>query len=476
MKSLVSPAEQILGKSAFDFVDDANRKILLEQLESRRPGHVEPYQISLSRGDGTQIACVNNANPVFEDGVHVGSVGLWTDVTELKRTQAELLDAKEAAEQASRAKSAFIDSVSHELRTPLNSLLGYAQLLQSGRPVALHERQAKFVERMLVAGQHLLELIEQLLDVLRIEQNKLNISCSALDATEVVLECYELMLPQAQAHGLELVIDVAEDVSVWADHLRLRQVLLNLLSNSIKYNKDEGWVCLTLQDSGQGWASISVADSGLGIPENLQQHLFEPFNRLAHENSAIEGTGVGLMISRELVRAMQGTISWESHAGVGTTFEIVLPSDEPQSDSSIDVDIESDEGTKILMLSEDVRGTVLYVEDNEANRQLVSDLSADINGIELLTSENAEQGLRVEKRSKPNLILLDLNLQGMNGIEAARTLRMDPRTRKIPIVALTAVALSELDTNVIERDFGAVLTKPLKLGAFLDVLERYLAN
>ena len=306
MKSLVSPAEQILGKSAFDFVDDANRKILLEQLESRRPGDVEPYQISLSRGDRTQIACVNNANPVYEDSVQVGSVGLWTDVTELKRTQAELLDAKEAAEKASRAKSAFIDSVSHELRTPLNSLLGYAQLLQSGRPVALHECQAKFVERMLVAGQHLLELIEQLLDVLRIEQNKLNISCSALNATKVVLECYELMLPQAQAHGLELVIDVAEDVSVRADHLRLRQVLLNLLSNSIKYNKDEGWVRLTLQDSGKGWARISVADSGLGMPENLQQHLFEPFNRLAHENSAIEGTGVGLMISRELVRAMQG--------------------------------------------------------------------------------------------------------------------------------------------------------------------------
>jgi len=320
------PREDVLGKSIFEFVDEDNRKIFDEQIELRQKGTTGPYEIELQRPDGTNIACVNNATPVYdENNIKTGSIGLWTDISPIRQTLHELEEAKTEAEVANLAKSEFLSAMSHELRTPMNAILGFSQLMQLNPKEPLTENQSEYVKNILDAGEHLLGLINQVLELSKIETGSLLLEPEYLTLSEVVQECERLLQPMAQNKNVSLTASANSGECVYADRARLKQVVLNLMTNGIKYNVDGGTLRVETEKPEKDVVRISVADTGNGILAKYHGTLFEPFNRAGLEQSGIEGTGIGLSISKDLVEAMGGQIGFESTPDVGSIFWIDLP-------------------------------------------------------------------------------------------------------------------------------------------------------
>lgn len=318
--------DDVMRRSFFEFVDEENRAVLEKQLELRRSGIAEPYELTLLRADGSDVTCIVNPAPIYDDdGRHVGSIGLWTDVTDLKRAIRELAAAELRAQDASRAKSQFLSTMSHELRTPLNAILGFAQLLGVDPDEPLSERQEQNVGYITSAGRHLLDLITDVLDLARIEAGNIELDVQALDVGALVADCVRLVEGLASQRDVGVEVGRPAAVTVQADAVRIRQALLNLLSNAIKYNSVGGAVAVEVSTSDAGTVRISVADTGPGIPPALAAGLFEPFNRLGAERGEIEGTGIGLSITRQLVEAMGGTVGFGTEVGRGSRFWIELP-------------------------------------------------------------------------------------------------------------------------------------------------------
>ena len=386
----------------------------------------------------------------------------------------ELESASAAAEKANLAKSDFLSSMSHELRSPLNAILGFAQLMSSDAPPPTPSQVAS-IDQILQAGWYLLNLINEILDLAQIESGKLALSLEPVSLAEVMLECHAMIEPQAQKRGIKMTFPQAGmQYFVSADRTRLKQVLINFLSNAIKYNQANGTVvvdCIEAEaeETKPERIRISVRDLGAGLsPEKLLQ-LFQPFNRLGQERSTEEGTGIGLVMSKRLVEMMGGSLGVESKVGFGSVFWFELNSTAAPQTKVITV---LPAVPAQAQLESDVqRFTLLYVEDNPANLQLVEQLIARRSDIRLLTAKDAERGIGLARSQQPDLILMDINLSGISGIEALKILGEDPVTAHIPVVALSANAMPRDIEKGLEAGFFQYLTKPIKLNQLMDTLD-----
>lgn len=393
------------------------------------------------------------------DGRAVRMLGVVQDITRIKLADLELRRAQQEAQEANHAKSEFLSSMSHELRTPLNAILGFAQLLEAERNPPLSDRQVERVRHILKGGGHLLTLINEVLDLARIEAGKLTLSLEHFVPDALLDECLSVAETIARGRGVRIVDGCGGALPVIkADYTRLMQVLLNLLSNAVKYNRENGTVTMTAVPVGDA-LRIAVTDTGYGIPNERHAEIFEPFNRLGAEATETEGTGIGLTLTRSLIEGMGGTIGLSSTPGVGSTFWIDIPLAPDQAVVASAPAVEAPPPNPVHETG--ITQLVLYVEDNPANLRLMEDICIDLPDITLISAHNAELGLALAQQRNPALILMDINLPGMDGLQAMARLRDDPRTQHIPVIALSANAMQAAVRRAREAGFAAYLTKPV---------------
>jgi PAS domain S-box-containing protein len=439
-----------------------------------RENKVTNYELTARARDGKETVVSYNATTFYDRDRNLqGVFAAARDVTErklldqaLQETNAELQSAKSAAEKANLAKSDFLSSMSHELRSPLNAILGFAQLIESGSPTPSPSQKSS-VEQILLAGWYLLELINEILDLSLIESGKLVLSLEPVSLAEVLAECQAMTEPQAHKSGIQVTFPRFETACfVNADRTRTKQVLINLLSNAIKYNRTDGTVDVRCRATENQRLRIEVHDSGRGLaPEQLAQ-MFQPFNRLGQEAGIEEGTGIGLVVSKRLVELMRGEIGVESRVNVGSVFWIELDSttDSPLPDAAPDV-----ARPQLAPAGRHVR-TVLYVEDNPANLMLVQRLLERRPDIHLLTARDGLRGIEIARSAQPDVILMDINLPGISGLEALERLTADPATAHIPVVALSANAMPRDIDRGMKAGFFRYLTKPIRVNELMDAL------
>ena len=609
------PREALLGRTIYDFVDEANAEIFREHVRRRTQGVADGYEITLLRGDGTRVHCYNNATPIFDaKGRKIGAVGLFSDISALtlaqralqeseqrframadaapaliwmsnaegvatwfnqrwlqytgrslqaelactwfdrmvaedhdrcwqlfaaagsrreayeveyrllrsdgqtrwivdngiprldaegrfegyavygwditarKAAQSALRAAKDDAERANRAKSEFLSRMSHELRTPLNAVLGFAQLLQADQDEPLSPKQSARVAELLRGGQHLLHLINEVLDLARIEAGTLRLALNAVAVDQVVSDSLRMVQPMAEQRGITLRLQAPPQAChvVQADRMRLDQVLLNLLSNAIKYNKPGGDVLLAWRDEPDTTSVlIEVTDTGPGLSAEQQDRLFQAFERLDAEGSTVEGAGIGLALSKWLVDLMQGQIGVRSVPGEGSAFWVRLswlPQDPDRPADALEARlIEPAAPTDAVTMQPATvpwtrRKTVLYIEDNEVNQLLMQGMLTQRPQIDLLLADLPETGLALAQQRQPDLLLLDIQLPGIDGFEVMCRLKADARTRSIPVVAVSANAMEGDIAAARQAGFVDYITKPLSLHRLLAVVDALLAR
>ena len=392
---------------------------------------------------------------------------------QLEAANRELIGAKAAAEQANQAKSAFLSSMSHELRTPLNSILGFAQLCASDTLPVTDEQKKEFNANIVKAGKHLLTLINEVLDLAKVESGTVTLAPEPVSIGAMLAECEQFLAASAQERNVTLNISPDIALHVLADRTRLKQILLNLLSNAIKYNKEHGAVTVTCDRQGRTMVRIAVQDTGGGLTADMLSQLFQPFNRLGQENSAQEGTGIGLVVCKRLAEMMGGAIGVTSAVGTGSTFWIDLPHAHPPAVAAPKEAFTRRFGNT---LQEGEPATLLYVEDNPANMKLIQRLASFRQGWTLLCASDADTGILLAASRQPDVILMDINLPGMSGNDALLVLQRDPRTAHIPVIALTASAMREEVSQGKERGFFHYLTKPVQIEEFYSVVSNALLH
>ncbi len=432
------------------------------------------YDLTYICKDGTRFpAIVSITGLRDDDGALIGYLLIGTNNSARKRVESELNRAMAAADKANQAKTDFLAGMSHELRTPLNAILGFAQLMETGSPAPTLS-QKRNLEQILKAGWYLLELINEILDLALIESGKVTLSREPVSLMEVMLECRAMVEPQAQRRGIAMTFPRFETpLFVSADRTRVKQVLINLFFNAVKYNRPGGSVAVECALSTPETVHINVRDSGTGLaPEQLAQ-LFQPFNRLGKHSSAEEGTGIGLVVTKRLVELMGGRIGVESTIGIGSVFWVELNlCGAPKlavhaTDSEAPVRPQLPAGTPLR--------TILYVEDNPANLELVEQLIARRPELHLLSAADANLGIEFARAYQPEVILMDINLPGLSGLEAMEILRATPSTSHIPIIALSANAVARNIEKALEAGFFNYLTKPIKVNQFMEALDAALA-
>ena len=453
-----------------------------------RRGLEDIYELTYIRKDGSRFAAVVSVTALRDDAdAIIGYLLIGTDNTARKLVEAErarldhalkiqnieLETARATAEKANQTKSDFLSSMSHELRSPLNAILGFAQLMESGKPPPT-PAQVGSIAQILKAGWYLLELINEILDLALIESGRLSMSMEPVSLSEVLLDCQTMIEPQALKRHIGMQFPAfSAPCFVLADRTRVKQVFVNLLTNAIKYNCVNGSVKVTFQPGHDGKVQVSVHDTGEGLSAKKLDQLFQPFNRLGQEDSDEEGTGIGLVVSKRLVELMGGEIGARSTVGVGSEFWIELNLADPHTliaDAShplTTVDAPLIEGKKIR--------TLLYVEDNQANMELVAQLIGRRADLQLLRAADGMRGMTMARTHLPDIILMDINLPGISGLQALKLLREDPATSHIPVMALSANAMPRDIERGLEAGFFRYLTKPIKITEFMLALDQSLA-
>ncbi|OGA59833.1 MAG: hybrid sensor histidine kinase/response regulator [Betaproteobacteria bacterium RIFCSPLOWO2_12_FULL_65_14] len=438
---------------------------------------VSDYQLTACARDGRETAVSYNAATFYDsDGKLQGVFAAARDITErerlyqmLQEKNVELESATSVAQKANLAKSNFLSSMSHELRTPLNAILGFAQIMETGTPQPTPS-QKRSIDQILKAGWYLLELINEILDLALIESGRVSLSREPVSLVEVMLECRAMIEPQAHQRGVSMSFprfDIPYFVS--ADRTRVKQVLINLLYNAIKYNRPEGTVCVECTLAPPDSIRISIRDTGAGLtPQQLAQ-LFQPFNRLGKEAGAEEGTGIGLVVTKRLVELMGGAIGAYSTVGVGSLFWIELS----LSAAPLHAVRRAEQAALANSQVPDgmPRRTVLYVEDNPANLELIEELMTRRPELRLLSAADGNLGIEFARAYLPEVILMDIHLPGISGIDAMKILRAGPATAHIPIIALSANAVPRDIERALEAGFFNYLTKPIKVNEFMDALD-----
>ncbi len=444
------------------------------------------YELTYLCKDGSRLPAVVSVTALRDDyKAIIGYLLIGTDNTARKAAEverarldqvlrdknAELEAARSVADKANLAKSEFLSSMSHELRSPLNAILGFAQLMESSSPEPTVVQRAS-IDQILKAGWYLLELINEVLDLALIESGRLSLSVEPTSLPDVLEDCQTMIEPMAQKREISLHFPVL-DVScfVGADRTRLKQVVINLLSNAIKYNRIGGSVTVTCSQRAKTRLRISVRDTGEGLSPSDVAQLFQPFNRLGKENSDEQGTGIGLVVSKRLMEQMGGEMGVSSTLGTGSVFWIELDmagvpqlqgelTEFPLTAGGVDDDTDL---TRIR--------TLLYVEDNQANMELVRQLIVRRPDMRLLGAEDALRGIALAKAHQPDVILMDINLPGISGLQALKLLRDDPATLHIPVLALSANAMARDIEKGLEAGFFRYLTKPIRVSEFMMALD-----
>jgi PAS domain S-box-containing protein len=416
------------------------------------------------RSDGTEFPVEITTWP-SGTGAHRTVNAFIRDITAAKRAQESVRQAKEEAERANLAKSEFLSRMSHDLRTPLNAILGFAQLLGNDR---LSAAQVECVQQILRGGRHLLDLVNEVLDLSRIESGKLSLSPEPVPIHELVAQAVEFVEPLGAQRGITLIVedDASGRPTVMADRQRLRQVLLNLLANAVKYSRSHSTVCVRLVGVGSRFR-INVSDQGPGIPPEKLALLFRPFERLDADSRGIEGTGLGLTLSRGLAEAMGGTIGVVSDIDHGSTFWVELalsaePAPLPHEAG----------GTRLPAPAFGTTARVLYIEDNTSNVRLMTRLLGSRPGIQLVHAADGQSGLAAARACHPDVALLDLHLPDMTGEDVLREIVADPELRAIPVIVLSADATAGQMRRLLASGAVAYLTKPLDLPEVMNVLDR----
>ena len=461
--------EETEGRQAIDFVHPDDRAGVLEAITNGFAKN-EIFRVRFRglRTDGQWVNIESRGRALRDaDGNATGAVIISRDVTESVEAAAALESAKEEAERANLAKSEFMSRMSHELRTPLNSVLGFAQILQMEMSSA---EELELIGHIVKSGGYLLELINEVLDISRVESGSIAVELEVVSSAELIRQCVEMVNPQALEFGVAIIDNYDGDYYVRADFQRLKQVVVNLLSNAIKYNFAGGTVTLDCGDD-EGRMHLSVTDTGPGVAPQLHDRLFAPFDRLDAESRGIEGTGLGLALSKGLMEAIGGALGVESTPGTGSTFWLELPiasavPSTPESDSN--------EEQLASAVGDAPSATLLYIEDNIGNVRLIERLLSHRPNVRLLSSLQGSLGVELAQQHRPDLILLDVHLPDLPGIDVLEKLRRDERTSSIPVIMLSADASQEQIRRFSDAGAKDYLTKPLDLEYFLTLLDSYL--
>ena len=431
------------------------------------------YELTYICKDGSRfpaVVSVTSLRDVYGEIIGYLLIGSHNSVR--KQVELELNSAVTVADQANLAKSEFLSNMSHELRTPLNAILGFTQLIDGGVP-APTIGQKRSLDQIQKAGWYLLDLINEVLDLAQIESGKLSLSIEPVWLGEVMRESQAMIEPQAQKRGIRVLFPTTEvSYRIQADRTRVKQVLINLLSNAVKYNREGGTVTVACAPAGRESVQVSVTDTGEGLSASELKQLFQPFNRLGQEGRVGEGTGIGLVVCKRLVELMGGVIGVRSTVGLGSVFWI---------DLKLTGDLQAQRAVTeaVLSVARPVVGsqvrTLLYIEDNPANLMLVEDLIARRKDIRLLSARDGSRGVEIAFASIPDVILMDINLPGISGIDALRLLAKNPLTARIPVVALSANAGLRHIEKGLAAGFFRYLTKPIKVVEFMNTLDEVLA-
>jgi PAS domain S-box-containing protein len=488
--------ERIFGYAREELLGQHLDILIPERLRARHAGHLARFfstpgarpmgsglELFGRRKDGSELPIEVSLSPLRTNSGVTVSASI-RDITDRKRAEAmarvedeqraeELRQARAQAEAGSAAKSEFLSSMSHELRTPLNAILGFAQLLWRDRREPLSERHKQRVEHILKGGEHLLRLINDILDLSRIEAGGVSISTEPVSVRDVLEEVERTLQPMAARQQVELRVDPLPVglPMIAADRTRFAQILMNLGSNAIKYNRPAGDVVFAVSVPDAEQLRISVKDSGIGIPLDKQSSIFQPFQRAGQETGPIEGTGIGLVITRRLALLMKGDVGFQSAPGQGSEFWVSLPIHSSRRSSQAPAPL--GEITNDQLVREGMR-RVLYVEDNPANVVFMRDLLSNFESIDLSVAPTAEIGVELAERLLPDVVIMDINLPGMSGIDALHQLRARADLKHIPVIALTAAASERDRQHGMSAGFYRYLTKPVQVDELIGALEALL--
>ncbi len=469
--------KEIIGKTGEElgfYVNPEVKKLIFEKIDKNEP--INKIEIEFRAKNNSTKTGLISAKVIY-----IGSekclLTVIIDITDRKNAEEKMLKAQAEAEKANAAKSEFLSRMSHELRTPMNSILGFAQLLEMGK---LDASQKKGIEHILKSGKHLLNLINEVLDISRIEAGRLSLSMEPVPVAEAILEMIDVIRPQAHDKNISVrfINDRNDNVLIKADKQKFKQVFLNLLNNSIKYNYEGGTVVINIEvipanSQNHAMVRISIADSGPGIRKEDLNKLFNPFERIGADRTNIEGTGLGLTVVKKLVGVMDGKTGVESILGKGSTFWVEFPFVTSQAEDNKLIEPPAE----LVHILEEKNGVILYIEDNLSNIDLIKQIFANQQShIQLISSMFGKQALTMAIENTPDLILLDLNLPDINGIDVLKNLKINKKTRSIPVVIISADAMPQQLERLKKAGAESYLTKPIDIREFLSIINKFLSH